>query len=103
MNKMAKKNGAMVNIVSELLSLKAGDKIYIIDETSGNVVTKKRQVWRVTGKPSPNTNTTYGNVIVVPVTYASRPFNITSALRNIENDHNLTVTLERFSQDEELD
>jgi hypothetical protein len=103
MNKMAKKNGAMVNIVSELLSLKAGDKIYIIDETSGNVVTKKRQVWRVTGKPSLNTNTTYGNIIGVPVTYESRPINITSALRNIANNDNLTVTLERFSQDEELD
>jgi len=103
MNKMAKKNGAMMNIVSELLSLKAGDKIYIIDETSGNVVTKKRQVWRVTGKPSLNTNTTYGNIIGVPVTYESRPINITSALRNIANNDNLTVTLERFSQDEELD
>jgi hypothetical protein len=103
MNKMAKKNGAMVNIALELLSLKAGDKIYIIDETSGNVVTKKRQVWRVTGKPSLNTNTTYGNIIGVPVTYESRPINITSALRNIANNDNLTVTLERFSQDEELD
>jgi len=101
MNKMAKKNGAMVNIASELLSLKAGDKIYIIDETSGNVVTKKRQVWRVTGKPK--SNPMYATIIDVPVTYESRPINITSALRNIANNDNLTVTLERFSQDEELD
>ena len=103
MNKMAKKNGVMMNIALELLSLKAGDKIMITDETSGNVVTKKRQVWRVTGKPSPNKNATYGNIIDVPVTYAARPINITSALRNIANDAPLTVTLERFSQDEELD
>jgi hypothetical protein len=103
MNKMAKKNGTMVNIASELTSLKPGDKIYIKDETNTQVTqVKKRQVWRVTGKPSKNA-TTYGNIIDVPVTYAARPFNVTSVLRDIADGANLTVTLERFAQDEELD
>jgi hypothetical protein len=105
MNKMAKKNGTMVNIASELMSLKSGDKIMITDET-GNVITKKRQVWRVTGKPSPNKNATYGNIIDVPVTYAEVSLlNVPARVinRNIINGYNLTVTLERFVQDEELD
>jgi hypothetical protein len=103
MNKMAKKNGVMMNIALELLSLKAGDKIYIIDETDTALLglKKTRQIWRVTGKPK--SNPMYATIIDVPVTYAARPFNITSALRNIANDAHLTVTLERFSQDEELD
>ena len=104
MNKMAKKNGAMVNIASELTSLKVGDKIYIKDETAGgNVVTKlvttKRQVWRVTGRPIKNA--TKDNIIDVPVTYAARPFNVTSVLRdNIDDGSSLTVALERFSPEE---
>lgn len=103
MNKMAKKNGAMMNIASELSSLKVGDKIYIQDETAGgNVVTKlvttKRQVWRVTGRPIKNA--THDNIIDVPVTYAARPFNVASVLRDIANDSSLTVTLERFSPEE---
>ena len=104
MNKMAKKNGAMVNIASELTSLRPGDKI-IITDAGGNALTKNRQVWRVTGKPSPNKNatTTYGNIIDVPVTYAARPFNVTSVLRDINDNTSLTVALERFAQDEELD
>jgi hypothetical protein len=103
MNKMAKKNGATANIESDLLSLKAGDKIYIIDETDTALLglKKKRQVWRVTGKPK--SNPMYATIIDVPVTYAARPFNVTSVLRDIANDAPLTVTLERFSQDEELD
>jgi len=100
MNKMAKKNGVMMNIASELLSLQPGDKIMITVET-GNVVTKTRQIWRVTGKPK--SNPMYATIIDVPVTYAARPFNITSVLRNIADDANLTVALERFVQDEELD
>jgi hypothetical protein len=108
MNKMAKKNGVMMNIALELLSLKAGDKIYIIDETDTALLglKKKRQVWRVTGKPSPNKNATYGNIIDVPVTYAEVSLlNVPARVvdRNIGNGYNLTVTLERFSQDEELD
>ena len=105
MNKMAKKNGVMMNIASELLSLQPGDKIMITVET-GNVVTKTRQIWRVTGKPSPNKNATYGNIIDVPVTYAEVSLlNVPARVvdRNIGNGYNLTVTLERFSQDEELD
>lgn len=103
MSKMAKKNGAMMNIASELTSLKPGDKIYIKDETAGgNVVTKlvttKRQVWRVTGKPIKNA--TKDNIIDVPVTYAARPFNVASVLRDIANDSSLTVSLERFSPEE---
>jgi hypothetical protein len=100
MNKMAKKNGTMVNIASELLSLQPGDKIMITVET-GNVVTKTRQIWRVTGKPK--SNTMHTTIMDVPVTYAARPFNITSYARNIAGDANLTVALERFVQDEELD
>lgn len=98
MNKMARKNGAMTNIVSELSSLKAGDKIYIVDETDTTLLglKKKRQVWRVTGKPIKNA--TKDNIIDVPVTYAARPFNV---LRdNIANDSSLTVALERFSPEE---
>jgi hypothetical protein len=112
MNKMAKKNGTMVNIALELMSLKSGDKIMITGET-GNVITKKRQVWRVTGNPIKNANaTTYGNIIDVPVTYAevsllNVPARVIDrnarARRDIDNGVNLTVTLERFSQDEELD
>jgi hypothetical protein len=63
-------------------------------------------VWRVTGKPSPNKNATYGNIIDVPVTYAEVSLlNVPARVvdRNIGNDYNLTVTLERFVQDEELD
>jgi hypothetical protein len=100
MNKMAKKNGATANIESDLLSLQPGDKIMITDETNDARV-KQRQVWRVTGKPK--SNPMHATIMDVPVTYAARPINITSALRNIANDANLTVTLERFSQDEELD
>ena len=101
MNKMAKKNGAMVNIASELTSLRPGDKI-IITDAGGNALTKNRQVWRVTGKPSPNKNatTTYGNIIDVPVTYAARPFNVTSVLRDIDDNTSLTVALERFALEE---
>jgi hypothetical protein len=105
MNKMAKKNGVMMNIASELLSLQPGDKIMITVET-GNVVTKTRQIWRVTGKPSPNKNATYGNIIDVPVTYAEVSLlNVRARVvdRNIVNDVTLIVTLERFVQDEELD
>jgi hypothetical protein len=108
MNKMAKKNGTMVNIASELMSLKSGDKIMITGET-GNVITKKRQVWRVTGNPIKNANaTTYGNIIDVPVTYAevsllNVPARVIDRNRNIGDGAILTVTLERFSQDEELD
>ena len=103
MNKKATKNGATANIESDLLSLQPGDKIMITDETANvNVLKKQRQVWRVTGKPK--SNTTHTTIIDVPVTYAARPFNITSILRdNIVNDVPLTVTLERFAQDEELD
>jgi hypothetical protein len=105
MNKMAKKNGTMVNIASELMSLKSGDKIMITGET-GNVITKKRQVWRVTGNPIKNANaTTYGNIIDVPVTYAevsllNVPARVIDRNRNIGDGAILTVTLERFSQDE---
>lgn len=98
MNKMAKKNGTMTNIASELSSLKAGDKIYIKDETDATLLglKKKRQVWRVTGKPIKNA--THDNIIDVPVTYAARPYTV---LRdNIANDSNLTVALERFSPEE---
>jgi len=114
MNKMAKKNGVMMNIASELMSLKSGDKIMITDET-GNVITKKRQVWRVTGNPIKNAR--HENTIIdVPVTYAEvsllnvparvidRNRNIVDGgNRNIVDGANLTVTLERFVQDEELD
>jgi hypothetical protein len=72
----------------------------ITDETNDARV-KPRQVWRVTGKPK--SNTTHTTIMDVPVTYAARPFNITSVLRNIAGDANLTVALERFVQDEELD
>jgi hypothetical protein len=96
MNKMAKKNGTMVNIASELLSLQPGDKMYIKDET--DVLIKKRQVWLVTGKPK--SNTTHATIIDVPVTYTARPSNVTSVIRNIVNDANLTVALERFAPDE---
>jgi hypothetical protein len=102
MNKMARKNGTIVNIASELTSLRPGDKIYIIDETAGNnlltkLVPTKRQVWRVTGKPIKNA--TKDNIIDVPVTYAARPYNVTSVLRDIANASSLTVTLERFSEE----
>jgi hypothetical protein len=100
MNKKATKNGATANIESDLLSLQPGDKIMITDETNDARV-KPRQVWRVTGKPK--SNTTHTTIMDVPVTYAARPFNITSVLRNIAGDANLTVALERFVQDEELD
>ena len=111
MNKMAKKNRTMVNIALELMSLKPGDKIIITDEPPPNGARAKRtQVWRVTGKPSPNKNenaTTYGNIIDVPVKYAEVSLlNVPARVdrdRNIGNDYTLTVTLERFSQDEELD
>jgi hypothetical protein len=96
MNKMAKKNGVMMNIASELLSLQPGDKMYIKDET--DVLIKKRQVWLVTGKPK--SNTTHATIIDVPVTYTARPSNVTSVIRNIVNDANLTVALERFAPDE---
>jgi hypothetical protein len=99
MNKMAKKNGAMVNISSELTSLRPGDKI-IITDAGGNALTKTRQVWRVTGNPSKNATTTYGNIIDVPVTYAARPFNVTSVLRDIDDNTSLTVALERFALEE---
>jgi hypothetical protein len=98
-NKMAKKNGAMVNISSELTSLRPGDKI-IITDAGGNALTKTRQVWRVTGNPSKNATTTYGNIIDVPVTYAARPFNVTSVLRDIDDNTSLTVALERFALEE---
>jgi hypothetical protein len=104
MNKMAKKNGVMTNIASELLSLQPGDKIYIIDETTGNVVTKKRQVWRVTGKPK--SNPIHAIIIDVPITYAEVSMrNVPARVidLNIGNQSNLTVALERFVQDEELD
>jgi len=103
MNKKATKNGATANIESDLLSLQPGDKIMITDETVNvNVLKKQRQVWRVTAKPK--SNPMYATIMDVPVTYAARPFNITSILRaNIANDAPLTVTLERFAQDEELD
>ena len=108
MNKMAKKNGTMVNIALELMSLKSGDKIIL------TTLEKRKQVWRVTGNPIKNANaTTYGNIIDVPVTYAEVSlWNVPARVRNrnnvadrrdIGNDAILTVTLERFSQDEELD
>jgi hypothetical protein len=100
MNKMAKKNGAMVNIASELMSLKPGDKIYIVDETDTALrgVKKKRQVWLVTGAPIKNAR--YENTIIdVPVTYAVRPLNVTSYSRDIADASSLTVTLERFSEE----
>jgi hypothetical protein len=102
MNKMAKKNGVMMNIASELLSLQPGDKIMITVET-GNVVTKTRQIWRVTGKPK--SNPMYATIIDVPVTYAEVSLlNVPARVvdRNIGNVP-LIVTLERFVQDEELD
>ena len=100
MNKMAKKKGAMVNIASELMSLKPGDKIYIVDETDTALrgVKKKRQVWLVTGAPIKNAR--YENTIIdVPVTYAVRPLNVTSYSRDIADASSLTVTLERFSEE----
>jgi len=102
MNKMAKKNGTMVNIASKLTSLKSGDKIILTTRE------KRKQVWRVTGNPIKNANaTTYGNIIDVPVTYAEVSlWNVPARVRNrrdIGNGAILTVTLERFSQDEELD
>jgi hypothetical protein len=103
MNKKAKKNGAMANIESDLLSLQPGDKIMITDETNDARV-KQRQVWRVTGKPK--SNPMYATIMDVPVTYAEVSLlNVPARVvdRNIGNDYNLTVTLERFSQDEELD
>jgi hypothetical protein len=107
MNKMAKKNGTMVNITSELTSLKSGDKIMITNE-SVNVITKKRQVWRVTGNPIKNAR--HENTIIdVPVKYAEVSlWNVPARVinrnrRDIPDNVNLTVTLERFSQDEELD
>ena len=77
----------------------------ITDETANvNVLKKQRQVWRVTAKPKSNLNPMYATIMDVPVTYAARPFNITSILMdNIANDAPLTVTLERFAQNEELD
>jgi hypothetical protein len=104
MNKMAKKNGVMMNIASELLSLQPGDKIMITDDPPNRA--KRTQVWRVTGKPSPNKNAMYGNIIDVPVTYAEVSlWNVPARVvdRNIGNGYNLTVKLERFVQDEELD
>jgi hypothetical protein len=70
--------------------------MYIKDET--DVLIKKRQVWLVTGKPK--SNTTHATIIDVPVTYTARPSNVTSVIRNIVNDANLTVALERFAPDE---
>jgi hypothetical protein len=107
MNKKATKNGATANIESDLLSLQPGDKIMITDETANvNVLKKQRQVWRVTGKPK--SNTTYATIIDVPVTYAevsllNVPARVIDRNRNIGDGAILTVTLERFSQDEELD
>jgi hypothetical protein len=105
MNKMAKKNGVMMKIASELLSLQPGDKIMITDETANvNVLKKQRQVWRVTGKPK--SNPIYATIIDVPVTYAEVSLlNVPARVvdRNIGNDVPLIVTLERFVQDEELD
>ena len=99
---MAKKKGAMVNIASELMSLKPGDKIYIKEDT--NIREKRKQVWRVTGKPIPNKNaTTYGNIIDVPVTYAEVSLvNVPARVIdfNVGNDYPLTVTLERFATEE---
>jgi hypothetical protein len=102
MNKKAKKNGAMANIESDLLSLKAGDKIMITDDPL--IRAKRTQVWRVTGKPK--SNPIYATIIDVPVTYAEVSLlNVPARVvdRNIGNGYNLTVTLERFAQDEELD
>ena len=101
MNKMAKKKGAMVNIASELMSLKPGDKIYIVDETVTALLKKKRQVWRVTGKPIKNAR--YENTIIdVPVTYAEVSLvNVPARVivRDIADASSLTVTLERFSEE----
>ena len=105
MNKMAKKNGTMVNIASELMSLKPGDKIIITTQEN------RKQVWRVTGNPIKNARHE-NTIIAVPVKYAEVSlWNVPArvidrnarARRDIPDNDNLTVTLERFSQDEELD
>jgi hypothetical protein len=99
MNKVADKDGSNQTIEPELNSLKSGDRIMITDNTDARV--KTRQVWLVTGKPTPNL--VHNTIIDVPVTYAADPKNITSLLKaNIANDASLTVTLERFTP-EELD
>ena len=101
MNKVAAKDGSNQTIETELNSLKSGDRIMITDDTAATRV-KTRQVWLVTGKPTPNL--VHNTIIDVPVTYASaRPVNITSLFKaNIADDASLTVTLERFTP-EELD
>jgi hypothetical protein len=100
MNKMARKNGTIVNIASELSSLKPGDKIYIKEDTDTRVKIKQ-QVWRVTGKPIKNA--THDNIIDVPVTYAEVSLvNVPARVIdfNVGNEYPLTVALERFSPEE---
>jgi hypothetical protein len=91
-------NGSVKNITLDLTSLKPGDKILITTATAPI----KKQMWLVEGVPKPNTNY-QDKVINVPVSFMKlRLTNLKTILpgnNNIPNDATLTVTLQRFTQE----
>ena len=90
-------NGSVKNITLDLKSLKPGDKILITTATAPI----KKQMWLVEGVPKPNLN--YPNVMNVPVSFMKlRLTNLNTILpgnTNIPNGATLTVTLQRFTQE----
>jgi hypothetical protein len=95
-------NGSVKNIKLDLTSsLKPGDKILITDETAGPTI-KKKQMWLVTKQPF--VNQTFSQVVNVPVSFMKlRLTNLRTILPgdddNIPNTAPLTVTLQRFTQE----
>jgi hypothetical protein len=91
-------NGSVKNIRLDLISLKPGDKILITTATAPI----KRQMWLVEDVPKPNTNY-QDKVMNVPVSFTkARLTNLKTILpgdNNIPNNEPLTVTLQRFTQE----
>ena len=91
-------NGSVKNITLDLTSLKPGDKILITTVTAPI----KKQMWLVEDVPEPNTNY-QDKVINVPVSFMKlRLTNLKTILpgdNNIPNNEPLTVTLQRFTQE----
>ena len=98
MNRFATKEGVSKNIGSELEALAPGD-IIIITIASARFVNNRKQKWLVTGKPQPQTNPNYPNVIDIPVENEITRFSVLVD-NNIPNDTQLKVELERFTDDE---
>jgi hypothetical protein len=102
MHKVANdEDGNRQNAGSTIMGLKPGDRILIESTTN-------TQLWLVTGKPKPHPDSTYSNVIDVPVEHVTvpRPLkNVVATVRGrnaFTDDESITVTLEHFTPPEEV-